>query len=413
MLSTLKQLVFLSILFSSILSAAQTESSTSNPLQIKLGKENKVLVEYSINKAQLEIIYTDRTSQQLFEKEITNEFTRALNTFKAELKDPDIPLSSSGHILYNWLIDTFSDNLGSRELLIIEDGNFSIPFEALLTTASDQSFLIKSRSLSYHHNSAAFISDTIVKNNRLGYLGYACYKLGKAEIAKSSNIFNGRFRKGIECEELDFKREADNVKILHIAARSSEPTILNFYKDDLGMEDGTLQTEEIEALDINTDLLIYTPLLDSTQNPDIKLIIQAFKNSGCENSLYRLWPAKDLSGKGILTSTLTHIKGGAKRHTALRKAKLDYLNSAQGNATHPAYWSAYILKGSTAPIKTGTEWTWWKVILLAFIMMGSIIIVAKTLSRKEFIEFQKQFEGPNPFNPIQSRSRKGDKSSNS
>jgi hypothetical protein len=88
---------------------------------------------------------------------------------------------------------------------------------------------------------------------------------------------------------------------------------------------------------------------------------RAFKYAGCPNLIMSLWKINDRSAAEIINRFNRNLKKGQSKDVALRKAKIDYLNSSTiYSRAHPFYWSAFILIGDNEPLFPGK-----RIILLA------------------------------------------------
>jgi hypothetical protein len=65
-----------------------------------------------------------------------------------------------------------------------------------------------------------------------------------------------------------------------------------------------------------------------------------------------LWSVNDDASAFLMERFYGHLAAGMEKDAALRQAKLDYLEAAQGQdlACHPALWAAFIQLGNTQPI---------------------------------------------------------------
>ena len=63
------------------------------------------------------------------------------------------------------------------------------------------------------------------------------------------------------------------------------------------------------------------------------------------------------------------MKNGDPKGIALRKAKLDYIQTNRGNnRTHPLFWAAFVPVGNMEPITGG--WPWWVFLTVGVLVLG-------------------------------------------
>jgi len=79
-------------------------------------------------------------------------------------------------------------------------------------------------------------------------------------------------------------------------------------------------------------------------------LAHAFNYAGSESILTSLWQIDEQSSAQILNYFYEYLEDGLPKDQALRKAKLDYLSTAEGRTLHPQYWAGLVLMGDTSPI---------------------------------------------------------------
>ena len=100
--------------------------------------------------------------------------------------------------------------------------------------------------------------------------------------------------------------------------------------------------------------------------------------AGCASSLSSLWKADDEATSFILQRFYVYLQKGYSKSTALRQAKLDYLESGTVNKS-PGYWAHLVLIGDTAPLYHK------KNALLWGILAGALCVLLCVLLFKFFV----------------------------
>ncbi|MGB2843652.1 MAG: CHAT domain-containing protein, partial [Candidatus Aminicenantaceae bacterium] len=147
-------------------------------------------------------------------------------------------------------------------------------------------------------------------------------------------------------------------KIIHFAthsilddkkpARSSIVLTL----DEDPTEDGFLQMREIYNLELNSDLVTLsscqTGLGRPTRGEGIEGINRAFFYAGTSSVLMSLWAVNDEASYQLMERFYFHLRSSESIKNALRKAKLEMINS--GILSHPYYWAGFVISGKADEI---------------------------------------------------------------
>jgi len=82
-----------------------------------------------------------------------------------------------------------------------------------------------------------------------------------------------------------------------------------------------------------------------------------------------LWSVRDRSAYHLSVSFYEYLNQGFGKSEALRKAKIDYINTHNSN---PSYWGSFVLYGNIDPL-TPSHNHWF--MAFAFIFIGAISII--------------------------------------
>ncbi|MDC6366121.1 MULTISPECIES: CHAT domain-containing protein [Flavobacteriaceae] len=181
-----------------------------------------------------------------------------------------------------------------------------------------------------------------------------------------------------------FSESAKEHKIIHIGTHAESNNVnpelsrLVFAKnvsDSININDNYLYTYEIYNQNLSSNLAILTACETGkpTYQPGEGMIslAHAFNYAGSESILTSLWQIDEQSSTQILGYFYDYLSEGKPKDEALRLAKLDYLQNADGRTLHPQYWAGLVLMGNTSPIElsTGNHWIWWGLILVALALL--------------------------------------------
>jgi CHAT domain-containing protein/Tfp pilus assembly protein PilF len=110
-------------------------------------------------------------------------------------------------------------------------------------------------------------------------------------------------------------------------------------------ENGRLQVYEIFNLRLNADLVVLsaceTALGEQVTGEGMVGLTRAFLYSGARSLLVSLWPVSDVSTPELMTSFYRHLGNSPTKAMALRRAKLERIDSGD----EPFRWAPFILAG--------------------------------------------------------------------
>ena len=110
-------------------------------------------------------------------------------------------------------------------------------------------------------------------------------------------------------------------------------------------------------------------------------LTRAFRYAGVPSMLVSLWNVDDRATSDIMTWFYAYLRQGLTKSQALRKAKLDYLRSADSDHADPFYWAPFVLIGdqSKVQLEQSSAFTF-KSLAAVFILLAGVVL---------FISFRK------------------------
>ncbi|WP_025743409.1 CHAT domain-containing protein [Aquimarina pacifica] len=353
----------------------------------------------------------------------TSITTKNLKTYKSQANQ-----------LYNMLMAPIADQLIGDTLIIVPDGVlWHLNFELLLTQFDQSnnpvalSYFLRDKAISYA-NSANLVFNSFVKNTvkttkqaclafsfsdeqapaetnsiRLATLRNTSADLPgtRKEIKAIADIIDGTYFYGSEAIEANFKKNASQYSMLHLALHGevdherpensklyfTNPTdsIQNITGETL-VEDNFLYAHELFALDIPAELTVLSACNTGTgkiaQGEGIMSLGTAFQYAGTKSLLLTSWEVSDQTTPILMRNFYSNLKAGMNKSKALQQAKLEYLNTADLHRTHPLYWGGFYLVGDASPMQfdTGISWYWWAAGLLA---VGTLVVVFLWYTRRK------------------------------
>jgi CHAT domain-containing protein len=331
--------------------------------------------------------------------------------------------------LYNTLIAPAKQYVKNKRLIIIPDAEIGyISFDILLTRKPkpdetdfrDLPYLIAENSISYavsatllfndfkktgkkiEHRLLAFaptynnIKNLDIKNltNKRNERDFLMPIPGvQKEVENISKIFSSRVYEDKQATEANFKADAGNYGLLHLAMH----TIINdenplysklvFYQNDDKQNDGLLNTYELFNMDLNAQLAVLSACNTGAgllqRGEGIMSLARGFFYAGVPSIVMTLWSVEDFSGVELMTSFYTALAEGKTKDVALQQAKLNYLRNTDQLKAHPHFWAAYVSIGDTAPLDMNKRnpYLWYYISLSVILIAGISFIVLKVRHR--------------------------------
>jgi CHAT domain-containing protein len=282
------------------------------------------------------------------------------------------------------------------EVLLIEEGSAKTPYAQL-------SYLLTQYELSYNYSlslwreqlsiqkkvnngkmlalAATYSSKQDSSNqsvNRSDYLRSlrdVLTPLPKAEeeVKNLEASYEGKFWFGKDANENQFKEQAQDFSIIHLAMhgllnkRSPILSALAFTENLDSLNDNFLEAWEIAHLKLKADLVVLSACETGygkfEQGEGVMSLARSFMFAGVSSMVVSLWQVNDASTSIIMQNFYAQLKSGKTKAAALRDAKLNYIQRADGIAAQPAFWAPFIQLGDSRPIKirkkSNESWLWW------------------------------------------------------
>ncbi len=297
------------------------------------------------------------------------------------------------HTLYNNIIDPIVDLIVGNELIIVPDGPiWYLNFELLLTQNNksefrDMPYLLRDYAISYANSSNLLFNplqsetkSSEIRNECLAFSFTDSTELNSAkkmslatlrnigddlpgtrkEIKAISNIVNGQYFYGSEAIESNFKQNADQYSILHLALHGDvdnanpQNSKLYFTKSKDTIEDNLLYSHELFALDIPAELAVLSACNTGTgkiaKGEGIMSLGNAFQYAGTKSLLLSGWEVSDKSAPVLIENFYKNLTNGMNKAKALQQAKLDFIKTADFEQVAPFYWGNFYLLGNADPI---------------------------------------------------------------
>ncbi len=278
----------------------------------------------------------------------------------------------------------------TSQLLVIPDGQLSfIPFEALVTTNTGNqpgsfTYLVRRCSISYGYSLTSIFRQQTADNATTDTLtAFApLFSTGQRGLAPLNNTATeleqirqakpaGRSFIAREATIGNFRKNAGTSGILHIATHASGDTG-NQQRPRIELYDSSLDEVELYAISLKTPLVVLSACetgigkLEKTEGP--MSLARGFYYAGAKNVITSLWRVDDRSTASLFGDFYKGLSGNHYA-SALRNAKLQYLEKASATGASPYYWAGFIQIGYEKQTSHSQRWLWLTGILAVLLLM--------------------------------------------
>lgn len=385
-----------------------------------LSNKQTGLVEFFYGEEHIFVLSTDGQEISFVSVKRDADLNKALETIIQTCSNPDPKLLmdsfafqdylNSSALVYKLLLkETLEQNLGKhiKSLVIIPDGNLSrISFESLITSPANETFinsdrpeyLIHNYSVSYGFSSKILLAgrepDRVKKNKILGFSygsleqpgsSYSPLSGSSKELKAISRLFKGQYFENAQATESNFKKYASDYYVLHLAlhgeadVENDDSTMLVFRPNEEELDDGFLLPFELYNLDLHARMVVLSScqsgLGKAYEGEGIYSMARAFAYKGIPTLVSTLWPVHDEASATIMRDFYRLLDEDKSIDTALREAKLQYLEKAGSYLAHPAIWSSYVPVGKMDNVKIKRNQSIW-IGLLTIATLVLLLIIA-------------------------------------
>ncbi len=210
------------------------------------------------------------------------------------------------------------------------------------------------------------------------------------ELQNLANLIKGEMYSGSLASEEEFKANAKNYGIIHLATHAiindEDPmqSKLIFSVDSNRIdEDGDLYSWELYNMKLNAKLAVLsacnTGFGKIQSGEGVMSLGRAFAYAGCPAVIMSLWPAQDDATANLMTYFYEGLAKNQHKDQALRAAKLKYLNETNGFMAHPFYWASFVAQGDARPIQLNQPrpYLWIYIVLAVILASGGFFYYKK------------------------------------
>lgn len=366
---------------------------TVEDIQKKINKKTTI-VEFFTTDSITYTFVVSKNSISIKELPIAELAKKTENLNKTITSENSNEYKKIAHALYQELIIPIKNKLVGDELIIIPDGSlWHLNFDLLLTQKNNEqdnrklSYLLKEYAISYA-NSADLLFNPIKNNDIASEIRKECLAFSfsdttnsvtaktmslatlrdtgddlpgaRKEIRAISEIIDGQYYYGTQSNEANFKQNASQYSILHLAVHGEvdnqkpQNSKLYFTKSNDTTEDNLLYNHELFALHIPADLVVLSACntgAGKIENGEgLMSLGNAFQYAGAKSLVLSKWEVSDKTTPQLMKYFYANLKAGMNKSKALQQAKLKHLKTTEAFYTNPFYWGSFYIIGNTDKI---------------------------------------------------------------
>lgn len=173
--------------------------------------------------------------------------------------------------------------------------------------------------------------------------------------------FTGNFYKNNDASISNFINKASDYSVVHIASHGIlnddnpmfSEVILSAGENENKLE--SFYVHDIYNMQLNNDLTVLSICNSSSgkyvNGEGLMSFTRALQHAGSSNVIGSLWEIDDYSTSRIFETFYKRIRKREQISTALRKAKLDYIDNQKATECIPYYWAAFNFSGRNEALK--------------------------------------------------------------
>jgi CHAT domain-containing protein len=295
-----------------------------------------------------------------------------------------LEFQSNAYNLYRILIEPLLSNTNIKHLVVVADGDLTgIPFDSFVTSSAEVAndvveyekldYLIKEYAVSYEFSASVAFREAeysgLEDDQELNVVAFGIKDFSKISEKQPYPRLGGAEREvryvqktfpqaniflNADASEAHFKAEAPKADLLHIATHGfadlQNPFASRFIFYPEEEEDGTLNLYELYNIPLKAKILLLSACESGVGKHYVgegnHSLARSFVYAGCESVVMSLWQINDIITEQMIKGIYDHLAEEQTTSTALRNAKLAFLN--EGIYAHPQCWASMVPLGNAS-----------------------------------------------------------------
>ena len=369
-----------------------------------LGNDGAIL-SYYYTSGNLLCFYLTKEEAGVSAITLSKELFTTIASLRKELEFPAASgrnsLFEKATVLYGELIKPVFEKIKFKKRLVIIPYNeiSYLPFE-MMTDSREGDMLLKKFDISYNYSANFIVNESIGKTGQYSVLAMAPFS-GEENLSDVLPILPssgdeisglpGKSLTGSGATKLNFISFSEQYPVIHLAthAVANDTDPLGSYIEFYGLKKDPdtshrLYEAEVYNIDLKSARLVILSACETgngmlANGEGIISLSRAFSYAGCKSVVTSLWKADDMATAFIIKKLHIYLHKGYAKDEALRKAKLDYLDSHEIEDRYktPAYWAHLVLIGNYQPLVNASDKSYLLLAALAMIILLSIFFWVK------------------------------------
>ncbi len=368
-------------------------------LQLYLGRHQQLLVHYFLADTTGFVLTIGNGKTNFIRLTQKETIFSELNDFslfcedKQRLNNHYDSFAVLSHKLYNSLFAPLA--LAPGRIIICAD-NFLIPFEALCSDEKGRSFLLRDYTFSYAYSASYLIKAFPRAHAKGNFAGFApvSFKeyLGMPALKKSA-IFLSDVAAHYPSPALYINNDATRQRFMNTMANYSVVNVFSHAKADslnpeplLYMYDSVIHLADLQLLRKPATQLIILSACQTNAGKNatgegIYSLARGFASVGIPAVAATIWKADEESIYIISQKFNEYISQGLSKDEALKKAKLFFLDTNEGDKQLPYYWANMVVMGNVQPVTLAAHVSfWWLYVALGIVIVGAaFLFIVRTM----------------------------------
>ena len=126
--------------------------------------------------------------------------------------------------------------------------------------------------------------------------------------------------------------------------------------------DAVLNLSDLNESLLQTELVVLaackTGVGSNERGEGVFSLARGFAALGVPSVITTLWNVENRATYAITSDFYRYLADGSSKDEAMRQAKMDWLETAEGSSVLPNYWAGLIVVGDAEPLSRALVWPW-------------------------------------------------------
>ncbi len=355
----------------------------------KYTANQETVIQYILNNNQGYGLFNSATKSILFPIHDVTQLHTDIFTLHKQLSQPfsnqeqlTTYQNISNRVFQKLIPDKVYNLIKRKNLTIIPDYVLQqLSFETLVPTNKNLTYLIEDTEIRYAYSMSYLDrNQQILRNPKNGFLGMAPVSfdgvglseltLSKNEVIAIEKIYPGDVVLDDNATKNHFFNHSNDYRIIHLSTHADVGNAANPW---IAFANSTISLHELYATKNQSDMVVLsackTSLGELKKGEGVMSLARGFFYSGTKSVVSSLWSVNDKSNQELMIDFYKNLNLGLTKSAALRKTKLNYINSHTGSERSPFYWGSLVLIGDNEVLQLSSRLPVWGWVALLIILL--------------------------------------------